>query len=106
MVLDASGISGMDASGMNMFRAMLEEHRRRTPPVRLLLAGQKGPLRSSLRKSGAKRFAETFQLRLYRYTSLVVTALVALLVSISFEISEPSQDSNDGQSVLLQSIQA
>lgn len=52
MVLDASGISGMDASGMNTLRAIIEDQQKRDPPVELILSGQKGPLRQSLRKSG------------------------------------------------------
>jgi hypothetical protein len=52
VVIDASGILGADASGLRVLRCIIDEHHRRSPPVEMMLASTKGPLRLSLRKAG------------------------------------------------------
>jgi hypothetical protein len=52
VVIDASGILGADASGLRVLRSIIDEHHKRSPPVEMMLASTKGPLRMSLRKAG------------------------------------------------------
>lgn len=52
IVVDASGMSNIDASATMMLRTLVQELKKRSPPVQIIMADCKGPLRVSMRKSG------------------------------------------------------
>jgi anti-anti-sigma regulatory factor len=52
LVLDASSMTNIDASGISVLDNLIQASRRQDPPTSVLLSGAKGDFRLKLAKSG------------------------------------------------------